>query len=127
MAVCQPVSATIKLLSADDYISNGHDFSIGAEFFGDMLYKALVREGVAMMQVLANPTADIQEGPKVTKAELKARGVRPYDEKVHPVLSPQHFLKAGPCCYTCRHFTSTVKHKEPIEVWHLQADMQSQL
>ena len=34
------------------------------------------------MQVLANPTADIQEGPKVTRAELKARGVRPYDEKV---------------------------------------------
>ncbi|DBB17397.1 TPA: hypothetical protein ACH3X3_014429 [Trebouxia sp. C0006] len=33
-------------------------------------------------EVLANPTADIQEGPKVTKAELKARGVRPYDEKV---------------------------------------------
>lgn len=35
-----------------------------------------------VLQVLANPTADIQEGPKVTKAELKARGVRPYDEKV---------------------------------------------
>ncbi|KAA6418559.1 MAG: aurora-like kinase [Trebouxia sp. A1-2] len=49
---------------------------------GDMLYKELVTEGMAMMQVLANPTADIQEGPKVTKAELKARGVRPYDEKV---------------------------------------------
>ena len=36
------------------------------------------------MQVLANPTADIQEGPKVGRAELKARGVRPYDEKVQP-------------------------------------------
>ena len=35
-----------------------------------------------VMQVLANPTADIQEGPKVGRAELKARGVRPYDEKV---------------------------------------------
>lgn len=35
-----------------------------------------------VMQVLANPTADMQEGPRVTKAELKARGVRPYDEKV---------------------------------------------
>lgn len=35
-----------------------------------------------MMQVLANPTADIQEGPKVTRPELKTRGVRPYDEKV---------------------------------------------
>lgn len=34
------------------------------------------------LQVLANPTADIQEGPKVGRAELKARGVRPYDEKV---------------------------------------------
>lgn len=33
-------------------------------------------------EVLANPTADIQEGPTVTKADLKARGVRPYDEKV---------------------------------------------
>ena len=69
-----------------------------------------------MMQVLANPTADIQEGPKVTKAELKARGVRPYDEKVHTVLSPQHCLKAGPCCYTCPHCTSMLKHKEPIEL-----------
>ena len=47
------------------------------------------------MQVLANPTADIQEGPKVTKAELKARGVRPYDEKVLAVLA---------CCYACNHF-----------------------
>ncbi|KAL3143281.1 hypothetical protein ABBQ38_002124 [Trebouxia sp. C0009 RCD-2024] len=33
-------------------------------------------------EVLANPTADIQEGPKIGRAELKARGVRPYDEKV---------------------------------------------
>ncbi|KAL3133733.1 hypothetical protein ABBQ32_008223 [Trebouxia sp. C0010 RCD-2024] len=33
-------------------------------------------------EVLANPTADIQEGPKIGRGELKARGVRPYDEKV---------------------------------------------
>lgn len=39
-----------------------------------------------MTQVLANPTADIQEGPKIGRAELKARGVRPYDEKVQPAL-----------------------------------------
>ena len=37
------------------------------------------------MQVLANPTADIQEGPKVGRADLKTRGVRPYDEKVQSV------------------------------------------
>ncbi|KAK9814680.1 hypothetical protein WJX72_009648 [[Myrmecia] bisecta] len=33
-------------------------------------------------EVLANPTADIQESPTITKVELKARGIRPYDEKV---------------------------------------------
>lgn len=44
------------------------------------------------MQVLANPTADIQEGPKVGRAELKARGVRPYDEKVQPVRLAEPFL-----------------------------------
>ena len=42
----------------------------------------------AVLQVLANPTADIQEGPKVGRAELKARGVRPYDEKVLPSKQP---------------------------------------
>ncbi len=107
--------------------TNGHNFIVGADYLGDMLYKELVTEGMVMMQVLANPTADIQEGPKVTKAELKARGVRPYDEKVHTALSPQHCLKAGPCCYTCLHFTSSLKHKEPNQLWCMQADLQSQL
>ena len=35
-----------------------------------------------VMQVLANPSADIQESPAVSKADLKQRGIRPYDEKV---------------------------------------------
>ena len=43
-------------------------------------------------QVLANPTADIQEGPKVGRAELKTRGVRPYDEKVHSVQLAGSYL-----------------------------------
>ncbi len=38
-------------------------------------------------QVLANPSADVQESPAVTKADLKQRGIRPYDEKV-PGLCP---------------------------------------
>ena len=96
-------------------------------FWCDMLYENLVQERVVMMQVLANPTADIQEGPKVTKAELKARGVRPYDEKVHTSLSPQLCLKGGPCCYTYHHFTLIRKHKEPFDVWCPQTDMQIQL
>ncbi|KAK9844364.1 hypothetical protein WJX74_001365 [Apatococcus lobatus] len=33
-------------------------------------------------EVLANPSADIQESPAVTKADLKQRGIRPYDDKV---------------------------------------------
>ena len=33
-------------------------------------------------QVLANPSADVQESPAVSKADLKQRGIRPYDEKV---------------------------------------------
>ncbi len=93
----------------------GHAFIVKADVLSDMLYEDRVTERV-MMQVLANPTADIQEGPKVTKAELKARGVRPYDEKVHTVRSPQHCLKAGPCCCTCPHCAPTLKHKEPIEL-----------
>ena len=56
-----------------------------------------------VMQVLANPTADIQEGPKVGRAELKARGVRPYDEKVTNIYlclrkaSVMQFCRLGLC------------------------------
>lgn len=56
-----------------------------------------------LTQVLANPTADIQEGPKVTRPELKTRGVRPYDEKVQSVLldgytdCKHHQLGLGNC------------------------------
>jgi serine/threonine protein kinase len=35
-----------------------------------------------MWQVLANQTTETQEDPKVTKVELKVKGIRPYDEKV---------------------------------------------
>lgn len=34
------------------------------------------------LQVLANPSCEVQESPKVTRADLKAKGIRPYDEKV---------------------------------------------
>ena len=56
------------------------------------LWSVMTRVTALPAQVLANPTADIQEGPNVTKADLKARGVRPYDEKVcthawHPCSS----------------------------------------
>lgn len=34
------------------------------------------------VQVLANPSCEVQESPKVTRADLKAKGIRPYDEKV---------------------------------------------
>lgn len=33
-------------------------------------------------QVLANQTSEALEGPQVTRAELKLKGIRPYDEKV---------------------------------------------
>ena len=65
--------------------------------------RAALTRAIAMpAQVLANPTADIQEGPNVTKADLKARGVRPYDEKVgthawHPCDS-----SAAACCIAMR-------------------------
>ena len=42
----------------------------------------IVTEAQCDLQVLANPSADIQESPAVTKADLKQRGIRPYDEKV---------------------------------------------
>ena len=34
------------------------------------------------MQVLANPTSELQEGADVSRDQLKSVGVRPYDEKV---------------------------------------------
>ena len=34
------------------------------------------------LQVLANPSWEVQESAKITKADLKAQGIRPYNEKV---------------------------------------------
>ena len=34
------------------------------------------------MQVLANQSSETQEGPQMTRTELKMKGIRPYDEKV---------------------------------------------
>lgn len=34
------------------------------------------------LQVLANPSVDLLEGPSVTKEQLKSLGVRPYGPKV---------------------------------------------
>ena len=34
------------------------------------------------MQVLANQTSEALESPQMTRAELKLKGIRPYDEKV---------------------------------------------
>ena len=34
------------------------------------------------VQVLANPTSELQEGTDVSRDQLKAVGIRPYDEKV---------------------------------------------
>ena len=45
------------------------------------------------MQVLANPTADLQEAPEVSREQLRERGVRPYDEKV------LYIAKTSPCCF----------------------------
>ena len=32
--------------------------------------------------MLANPSAELQEAPGVTREQLRERGIRPYDEKV---------------------------------------------
>lgn len=34
-------------------------------------------------EVLANPSAELQEGPDTSREQLRERGIRPYDEKVH--------------------------------------------
>ena len=39
------------------------------------------------MQVLANPTSELQEGTDVSRDQLKAVGVRPYNEKVLHTVS----------------------------------------
>ena len=48
------------------------------------------------MQVLANPSCGVQESPKVTRADLKAKGIRPYDEKVFFFMSALHCLFLAP-------------------------------
>lgn len=53
--------------------------------------------------MLANQTTEIQEDPAVTKAELKGKGIRPYDEKVD-------IWAAGILAYEC------VVGKPPFEV-----------
>lgn len=49
------------------------------------------------MQVLANPSSELQEGKDITREMLRERGIRPYDEKV-----PQTSIHADPyaCCRT---------------------------
>ena len=37
--------------------------------------------GLIIMQVLANPTTDMQEGSAVSIEDLQDEGIRPYDEK----------------------------------------------
>ncbi len=37
---------------------------------------------LCFVKVLANQTSETQEDPSVTKAALKVKGIRPYDEKV---------------------------------------------
>lgn len=64
-----------------------------------------------MTQVLANPTADIQEGPKIGRGELKARGVRPYDEKVQPALLGLHMLSVNN--HLCPLPASSAGHAQP--------------
>lgn len=40
------------------------------------------------VQVLANPSCDLQEGPEITREQLREKGIRPYCEKVHlPAVS----------------------------------------
>ena len=57
----------------------------------------------ASAQVLGNHTTDLQESPKLSRAELKAHGIRPYDEKVD-------VWAAGILAYEC------VVGKPPFEV-----------
>lgn len=39
--------------------------------------------------MLANPSADMQEAPEVSREQLRERGIRPYNEKV-PTGSQMH-------------------------------------
>ena len=43
-------------------------------------------------QVLANPSSELQEGTDISREQLKAVGIRPYDEKVRstPECLPSH-------------------------------------
>ena len=41
-----------------------------------------------LVKVLANPSSELQEGLGITREELKAVGIRPYDTKV--VTQPIH-------------------------------------
>ena len=55
------------------------------------------------MQVLGNHSTDMQEGPLLTRAHLKANTIRPYDEKVD-------VWAAGILAYEC------IVGKPPFEV-----------
>jgi hypothetical protein len=54
-------------------------------------------------QVLANPSAELQEAPGVTREQLRERGIRPYDEKV-PASTVQQ-----PMCTLCVCGTAVAK------------------
>ena len=57
-------------------------------------------------EVLANPSADLQEAPEISREALRERGIRPYDEKVwqqssqHPTA--QKLKRTVFACNACR-------------------------
>jgi serine/threonine protein kinase len=61
-------------------------------------------------QVLANPSAELQEAPGVTREQLRECGIRPYDEKVRapavqsPCASPSRLCASHSCfCSAAAH------------------------
>ena len=51
-------------------------------------------------QVLANPSSELHEGTDVTREQLKAVGIRPYDEKVKCNSPIMTFLTPNDQCLT---------------------------
>ena len=44
-------------------------------------------------QVLANPSSELQEATDISREQLKAVGIRPYDEKVRRQTSKRRVLR----------------------------------
>ena len=56
--------------------------------------------------MLGNHTTDLQESPKLSRAELKAHSIRPYDEKVDVWAAG---ILAYECVVASRHLKSMMR------------------